>query len=124
MRAKIKAKAALCDGRVNLPAALRARTFAEYDRLVIAPIFGYADERDYWERSSSAPFLARVRRPALLVNARNDPFVPAGALEAALAARSPWIEPEFVDEGGHAGFLEGPWGRRSWAERRALAFLR
>ncbi len=123
MRAKIKAKAHLCQGRVDLAAALRSRTFAEYDRFVTAPIFGFADERDYWARSSSAAYLAKIRRPVLLISARNDPFVPLAALPEAEVARSPWIEAAFVDEGGHAGFLEGPWGARSWAERRALAFL-
>ena len=41
----------------------RARTFAEYDRAVTAPMFGFADERDYWARSSSRPFLPRHPAP-------------------------------------------------------------
>ncbi len=50
MRAKVRAKRRLYDGLVNVPAALRARTFAVYDRLATAPINGFADERDYWAR--------------------------------------------------------------------------
>ena len=94
-----------------------------YGLPVTAPMFGFADERDYWARSSSRPYLSDIRRPALLINAVNDPFVPPAALPKAEIADSPWLEAAFVPEGGHAGFLEGPWGRRSWAERRALAFL-
>lgn len=124
MRAKVRAKRRLYDGLVNVPAALRARTFALYDRLATAPINGFADERDYWARASSGPYLARIRRPCLLINAANDPFVPAVTLPTAVVAGSPWLEAAFLPEGGHVGFLEGPWGRRSWAERRALAFLR
>jgi hypothetical protein len=86
-------------------------------------MFGFADERDYWARSSSRAYLPDIRRPALLINAVNDPFVPQVALPEAEIAESPWLEAAFVPEGGHAGFLEGRWGRRSWAERRALAFL-
>ena len=41
---------------------------------------GFADERDYWDRSSSAQFLPAIRRPTLLINALNDPFMPASAL--------------------------------------------
>ncbi|OGK96904.1 MAG: hypothetical protein A3J45_10680, partial [Candidatus Rokubacteria bacterium RIFCSPHIGHO2_02_FULL_69_13] len=63
MRAKVRAKRRLYDGLVNVPAALRARTFAVYDRLATAPINGFADERDYWARASSGPYLARIRRP-------------------------------------------------------------
>ena len=124
MKPKLQANAHLYDGRIDLVAAGRARTFSEYDRFVTAPIFGFADERDYWARSSSRPYLPKIRRPALLINAVNDPFIPPSTLPEAEVAQSPWLEAAFPPEGGHAGFLEGPWGRRSWAERHALAFLR
>lgn len=123
MKAKIRAKAHLYDGAVDLAAALRARTFAEYDRFFTARINGFADERDYWARASSGPFLEGIRRPTLLINARNDPFMPGTCLPTAVVERSRWLEAAFVAEGGHAGFLDGPLGRSSWAERRALAFL-
>ena len=124
LKAKLRAKAPLYDGRLDLRGALAARTFREYDRFVTAPIFGFADERDYWRRSSSGPFLSGIRRPTLLINAVNDPFVPPGSLPRAAVDGSPWLEALFPREGGHAGFLDGRRGRASWAERRALAFLR
>lgn len=123
MKAKLRAKAVEIGARVDLAAALRARTFAQYDRLVTAPLHGFADEADYWARSSSRGYLAAIRRPCLLINAVNDPFIPAGSLPLDAVAASPWLEAAFVSEGGHAGFLEGPRGQRSWAERRAVAFL-
>jgi predicted alpha/beta-fold hydrolase len=123
MKAKIRAKLHVYDGQLDLAAVLKARTFAEYDRYFTAPLNGFADERDYWARSSSGPYLEKIRRPALLINALNDPFMPASALPAAALAGSPWLEAAFLPEGGHVGFLEGPLGLRSWAERRALAFL-
>lgn len=123
MKRKLRLKAAGLDGRVDLARALAARTFAEYDRHVTAPLHGFADEADYWRRCSSAGYLSGIRRPCLLVNALNDPFVPAASLPRAAVAASPWLQAAFVPEGGHAGFLEGPLGRRSWAERRALDFL-
>jgi uncharacterized protein len=125
MKAKIRAKAPLYNGgRMDLDAVLRSRTFTEYDRFFTAPLNGFADEHDYWTRSSSGPYLDRIRRPTLLINALNDPFMPAAYLPAAAVARSPWLEAAFVEQGGHVGFLEGPLGLASWAERRALAFLR
>ncbi len=124
MKAKIRAKLHVYDGQLDLAAVLKARTFAEYDRHFTAPLNGFVDERDYWIRSSSGPYLGKIRRPALLINALNDPFMPASALPAAAAlAGSRWLEAAFLPEGGHVGFLEGPLGLRSWAERRALAFL-
>lgn len=124
MKAKLDKKAHIYRDVLNLPAALKAKTFAEYDRLVTAPLNGFADEQDYWARSSSGQFLPAIRRPTLLINALNDPFMPASALPRTAVNKSRWLEAAFVPQGGHAGFLEGFAGRRSWAEARALAFLR
>jgi len=51
-------------------------------------------------------------------------LIPASALPRAAIAKSRWLETAFVPEGGHAGFLEGPSGARSWAEARAVEFLK
>lgn len=100
----------------------RARTFFEFDDTVTAPLHGFAGAEDYWARSSSGPYLARIRVPTLVVNARNDPFMPAAALDAAASSlRGIWsgVTLEFPDTGGHAGFP----GRGHWLARRVLDFL-
>jgi uncharacterized protein len=123
MRAKVRAKALMYRGMLDLTSVLGARTFAEWDRFVTAPLYGFTDERDYWTRCSSGPALTAIRRPCLLINAVNDPFVPPESLPRAAIEGSRWLEAAFVPQGGHAGFLEGRWGRRSWAERRAVEFI-
>jgi predicted alpha/beta-fold hydrolase len=123
LRRKVKEKALLHPGFVDVAAAMRARTFAAYDRVVTAPLHGFADERDYWRRASSGPWLPHIRRPTLLLNALDDPFIPARSLPDA-AALPPEVVAEFPARGGHAAFLDGaPWRPRSWAERRAVQFL-
>ena len=127
MRAKVIDKAARDPelGRmVDLSQVRRTRTFAGYDHLVTAPLNGFADEHDYWRRSSSGPYLPRILRPTLLVSALDDPIVPSDALPR-LADLPPSVRAEFLPRGGHAGFIEGgwPWRARSWVERRAIEFL-
>jgi hypothetical protein len=124
LRAKVREKARVHPGFVDVAAALRARTFGEYDEIVTAPLGGFASALDYWTRSSSGPYLGRIRRPTLVINARDDPFVPAATLPDARAL-PPHITVEFPARGGHAGFIEGrwPWRVGSWAECRALAFV-
>jgi len=122
-RTKTRAKALRHPDFVDLRAALRATTFAAYDRAVTAPLHGFADELDYYRRASSAPYLTRIRRPTLLLNALDDPFIPAAALPDPRTL-PPSVRAEFVPVGGHVGFVEGaPWRARSWAERRAVEFL-
>ena len=78
MRRKVREKARHYPGFVDVEAVRRARTFAEYDRVVTAPLNGFADEVDYWRRASSGPYLAGIRRPTLLIGALDDPIVPGG----------------------------------------------
>jgi len=121
--AKTRAKAVAFPAFVDLDAALKARTFAAYDRAVTAPLHGFADEVDYWTRASSGPYLTRIRRPTLLINAVDDPFIPPTSLPD-LATLPECVQAEFVPHGGHVGFVAGPpWRTHSWAERRAAAYL-
>ena len=122
-RVKTRAKALAFPGFVDVEAACRAKTFAAYDRAVTAPLHGFADEVDYWTRSSSGPYLARIRRATLLLNALDDPFIPPSSLPDPRTL-PPHVRAEFVPIGGHVGFVEGrPWRATSWAERRAMDFL-
>lgn len=100
-----------------------ARTFWEFDDSVTAPLHGFLGADDYWARASSGPWLGKIRVPTLVMNARNDPFMPESALDAAARALRDipsWVTLEFPDGGGHAGFP----GRGDWLARRALEFLR
>jgi predicted alpha/beta-fold hydrolase len=121
---KVRAKAQVHGAFVDLDAVRRARTFAAYDRVVTAPLHGFADEVDYWRRASCAPYLARIGPPTLLLSAADDPFVPPDALPDPRSL-PPHVRLEITARGGHVGFVEGPpWRTRSWAERRAIGFVR
>jgi hypothetical protein len=95
-----------------------ARTFWEFDDTVTAPLHGFLGADDYWARSSSGPWLGRIRVPTLVLNARNDPFMPEAALDA-IDEVPPNVVLEFPRSGGHAGFP----GRDRWLARRVLDFL-
>jgi uncharacterized protein len=123
MRRKVVEKARTHPGFLDVAAVRRARTFAVYDTLVTAPLFGFADARDYWRRASSLPYLAAIARPTLLLNAHDDPFIPPESLPKP-ADLSPHVRLLVTPGGGHVGFIDGsPWRCGSWAERRALDFL-
>jgi uncharacterized protein len=94
-----------------------ARTFREFDDLVTAPLHGFSGVDDYWTRASCGPWLERIRVPTLVLNARNDPFLPEPALLATTRKVSPCVLLEFPRSGGHVGF-----GHR-WLARRLLRFL-
>jgi predicted alpha/beta-fold hydrolase len=100
-----------------------ARTFREFDNVVTAPLHGFRDVDHYWSTAASGPYLERIRIPTLLLNARNDPFLPEHALLAAARKAAPCVLLEFPRTGGHAGFLTGPFPGRPWLPQRLMEFL-
>ena len=83
-----------------------ARTLYEFDDVFTAPLHGYKDTPDYWARASAKPHLARIRIPALVLNARNDPFVPAASLPGT-AEVGRCVTLWQPGQGGHVGFPRG-----------------
>ena len=104
-----------------------ARTLYEFDDVLTAPVHGFESAADYYARSSSLRFLGGIRRPTLLLNAVDDPFLPADVLDEVrdVARENPVLHPEFVPRGGHVGFVGGrvPWRPDYWAEQRVVRFL-
>lgn len=104
------------------PALLRAtRTLREFDDLITSRLHGFDGVDDYYTRASSKPHLPHITVPTLLLNARNDPFLPDAALPSPQELSSA-ITPAFPDEGGHVGFPNGR-GSSAWMPRTALEFL-
>ena len=106
MKPKALAKLKQHPGLFNRERLAAARTLYEFDNVFTAPLHGYKDTPDYWRRASAKPHLARIRIPALVLNARNDPFVPAASLPgSAGVGRSVTLwQPA---HGGHVGFPSG-----------------
>ena len=104
-----------------------ARSLWEFDDIVTAPVHGFAGATDYYSRSSSIGFLPGVRLPTLLLSAVDDPFLPPDVLDQVreIAMTNAALEVEFVEHGGHVGFISGvvPWRPFYYAEWRIADFL-
>ena len=85
---------------------LAARDLRDFDDLFTAPLHGFRDADDYYARASAKPHLQRIQIPALVLNARNDPFVPAWSMPrlAQVGAHVTLWQPA---QGGHVGFPDG-----------------
>jgi predicted alpha/beta-fold hydrolase len=121
---KSLAKLARYPGLFDGERVRRARDLYEFDNLVTAPLHGFRDTEDYWARSSAKPWLAHVAAPALVLNARNDPFLPAAVLPHPDQVAEA-VTLEYPGAGGHVGFAQGPFppGDLEWMPRRLLTFF-
>ncbi len=99
----------------------RARNLYEFDNVVTAPLHGFRDTDDYWHRCSSKHVLADITVPTLVLNAQNDPFLPASDLPQTAA---PAVTLQYPEQGGHLGFASGrPPGSLTWLPARIVHFL-
>jgi predicted alpha/beta-fold hydrolase len=99
-----------------------AKVLRDFEDAVTAPVNGFLDARDYWVRSSAGQFLDAIAVHTLLINARNDPFLPDHVLRGVERRRQQipaMVEFDFPNEGGHAGFADGD----GWLGKRVADFL-
>ena len=119
MKHKARHKARQFPGLFDLQRVLRARSLFDFDDAFTGPLHGFEGADDYWRRASSRPHLSALRIPTLLLNARNDPFVPASVLPTRAEV------PDCVTlwqpgAGGHAGFAGGHWPGQLFGMPRAV----
>jgi len=121
---KIREKAArFPDAARSAPTALAATTMRGIDDAWTAPIHGYRNAAHYYETCSSMARLEGVRTPTLLIQADDDPFLPARALDEVREIGNPCLVHGFTRRGGHLGYLGARSSGRLWAEARATAWL-
>ena len=106
-------------GLFDREALLRAKDLYEFDNVFTAPVHGFRNTDDYWSRASAKPHLRRIKIPALVVNARNDPFVPAASLPSQQEV-GPHVTLWQPEHGGHAGFPQGRPPAHVWAMPKAV----
>ena len=99
-------KAAACAARfphIDAAAVQAVANLTDFDNAFTAPVHGFADAADYYRRSSAKPLLHQIAVPTLILNALNDPFIPAESLPQAsdVSSSVTLLQPEY---GGHAGF--------------------
>lgn len=84
---------------------------------------GYVDHNDYWRRASSKPGLRNIAVPTLVINARNDPFLPEAALPQQHEVAD-CVELCFPQQGGHVGFAQGAFpGNLEWLPNKLTHFF-
>jgi Predicted hydrolase of the alpha/beta-hydrolase fold len=124
LKARMRRKAAAHPGRFSLERLPLVRTVRQFDEYFTAPHFGFQDADDYYFRASAMRVVDRIRIPALVITAEDDPFVPVEIFRDAQLRRNPHINVVVTRHGGHCGFVSNANGSDDgyWAERRLVEF--
>ncbi len=123
LKPKVFEKARRYPGVIDVFKVNQARDLRDFDHAYTAPMHGFKDAIDYWTQSASKPWLKKIVTPTLVLNARNDPFLPEHTLVGpndcsdAITLHQPAL-------GGHVGFVNGPWpGHLNWLPERLLRYF-
>ena len=105
LRERIRLKATTAPGLFRLDLLERVRSIYEFDDKFTAPAFGFGTADNYYATQSSNQFLGRIRVPALVVQAKDDPLIPFEVYRHPAFTRNPCLELLTPEHGGHVGFL-------------------
>lgn len=99
------------------------RRLRQFDDAITARAHGFSDALDYYRRSSALPLLTGVRKPMLIIHAKDDPFMTHDVIPRA-DQLSPSITYQLTSQGGHVGFVGGSLLRpQMWLEQRVPQWL-
>lgn len=119
---KIKVKSELFPDFISHNGYEAITTFEEFDNRYTAPLHGFKNADDFYQRASSLNYLSTITTPTLLVNALNDPFLPRLCFPTEIAKDHSHLFLETPERGGHTGFtLAGK--KENWMEVRAFEFI-
>lgn len=109
-------------GRFTAKQVRAPRSIWEFDDLVTGPSFGFRDAAHYYETQSSRQFLERIRVPVLLIQAKDDVFIPFEIFEHPEVSANPNVRLHATEHGGHLGFLSRT-APRFWADAAVLEWI-
>lgn len=103
----------------------KATKFKHLEHLYSVPVFGFESPEDYWEKASSKPYLSKIKKPTLLINANDDTFLSRECFPYEEAENSEFFFLEETKFGGHVGFMTSfkP-NENRWLEHRIARFIK
>jgi predicted alpha/beta-fold hydrolase len=124
LKARMRRKALTHPGRFPVARLAEVRSVRQFDQLFTAPHFGFDGADDYYHRASAMRVIDRIRVPALIISAEDDPFVPADPFCDPRLTGNAQITLILTAHGGHCGFVSEPTATDDgyWAERQVVDF--
>jgi predicted alpha/beta-fold hydrolase len=87
----------------RLPITPQPRSIQEFDDRITAPLAGFRDSLDYYQRASAAPLLGRIDVPTTILAAADDPLIPVRMFSR--PDLSPRVQVHVTRHGGHLGYI-------------------
>lgn len=106
LQGRMRRKSKHFPARFDLAGLWKVWSIRAFDDRYTAPHHGFTSAEDYYHRASAMRVIDRVARPALILSAADDPFVPPQIFDAPAVRNNPHITTVITSHGGHCAFVE------------------
>lgn len=104
LKSKIRIKKELFPEQIDMSKLKKTKSIWDFDEHYTGPIHGFKGAEDYYQKSSCKQFLGKISIPSLIINAKDDPFLPEESYPVEIAKKSEHLSFMMPDYGGHVGF--------------------
>jgi len=125
LKGRMRRKKAAFPDDYDLDPLKRVWTIRMFDELYTAPHHGFGGAADYYHRASAMRVIDRIRVPALILTAEDDPFVPSAPFRNPAVTGNRNLTVVITRHGGHCAFVERGDVEYDgyWAEREIVRFV-
>jgi uncharacterized protein len=123
LKVKIRQKRSLFTKNLNFNQVINASTLSQFDEYFTAPVHGFLDSTDFYEKSSSLQFIPKIKIETLLINAEDDPFLTPLCMPKKESQENDKFIFLSVKQGGHVGFCQKINQRTYWQEQQMIRFF-
>ncbi len=123
LKQKVRLKAKRMPEQLTTNELSKVKDLRDFDNIYTAPLHGFENAEDYYEKCSSLYFLDTIKIKTLIVNALNDSFLQPLCYPTALVGKLEHVYLELPAQGGHCGFAPPDKQGYYWSERRALEWI-
>ncbi len=122
LKERIRRKNLLSPDVYTLEHLPKVKSIVDFDDYYTSRLFGFGTAANYFATQSSNQFLERIRIPALLLIAKDDPMVPFHVYDHPAFGRNPLLRLLPVEHGGHLGFISRT-QPRFWLDHTILDWM-
>lgn len=122
LKERIRLKNRLAPEVYSLEHLPKVKSIVDFDDYYTSRLFGFGTAANYFATQSSNQFLERIRVPALLLIAKDDPMVPFHTYNHPAFGRNPVLNLQTVEHGGHLGFISRS-QPRFWLDHAILDWM-
>jgi predicted alpha/beta-fold hydrolase len=112
----------LATGRYNRRDFAGLNSVFQIDDRITAPSFGFGNALNYYKTQSAAGYLDAIRTPTLLIQSKDDTFIPFATFESPAVRANPHIQLIATEYGGHLGFI-GRQPHRFWVDAAIMEWI-